>query len=594
MLLSGLLIVGAACSSADDASPPTTVAEATTDATGDDDADAADPSAEVAASTTTVVGATSPTPPPFDAGPIEWSACDDLEGLECGSITTLLDYADPDAGTIEIAVARRQALDPTGRIGSLVLNPGGPGGSGLDYLQFAQFGFADEITDRFDVVSFDPRGVGASSSVACELRRDDGVELIGDDDRAAWDAYAERVMSEIATCTSEAEGLAPAVGTNNSARDLDVIRHALGDDQLTYVGFSYGTRLGATYAELFPQNVRALVLDGAVKPTDDFAELGRAQSAGFDGALGNFASACDSDPDCLLRELGPTLDVLAAVRAEIAETGGFDAGDGRTLTPGELDLGVIASLYSKETWPLLAQALYLADTTADGELFQALTDAYAGREVDGSYSNQLEAQAFINCADNPARPDADALWAEADATADAGEFFGDALRASTGCLGLPEPTDPLVLGPAAGAPPILVIGTTGDPATPYQWSADMAAFLDSGVLFTVEGEGHTAYTSIECVEPVVNAYLIDLAVPDDGASCVDDVGADFFVPAGESEFDRVLAFFACVRDEGLDIDEVTAADLLADPSGATIFGQLDLGDPEVGLAFVECQSLLEF
>ena len=272
--------------------------------------------------------------------------------------------------------------------------------------------------------------------------------------------------------------------------------------------------------------------------------------------------------------------------------GAFAAGEGRTLTPGELDLGVLASLYSKESWPFLAQALYLAETSADGELFQVLTDSYAGRRPDGSYRNQFEAQSFINCADDPRRPTVDEAWTEADAIADDGIYFGELLRSGFGCIGLPDPIDPLLLGPAVGAPPILVIGTTGDPATPYEWSVEMADFLDSGVLYTVEGEGHTAYTSIDCVTSAVNAYLIDLDVPDEGATCADDVGTDFFVPAGESEFDQVLAFFACIRDEGVEIDEVTAADLLADPTGEVIFSQIDLGDASVGQAFLACQSLL--
>ena len=604
ILVVASLVVVACSSSSDDAAPTTTDAPPVdaddTTAAGDEEAsgESAEPPVdepvddEVATTTTDAPVVTLTGPGGIAVAPAAWGPCDDLAGLECATVSAPLDYDDPDGAQIELAVARRAASDPDGRIGSLLINPGGPGGSGLGYLELAVLAFPEEVAAVFDLVSFDPRGVGDSSSVDCDLRRDDGVDLVGDDDRAAWDAIAERVANELATCTFGVDGLASHLGTNNAARDLDVLRAAVGDEQLTYLGFSYGTRLGATYAELFPDRVRALVLDGAVKPSGDFSDLGRTQSAGFDRALGNFAAACDADADCLLQEIGPTLDVLAAVREEIREVGGFDAGPGRTLTPGELDLGVIASLYSKDSWPILAQALYLAETTADGELFQVLTDSYAGRRPDGSYTNQIEAQSFINCADDVRRPTLDEAWAEADSVGDDGVYFGELLRSGSGCSGLPEAIDPLLIGPAEGAPPLLVIGTTGDPATPYEWSVEMAAVLSSGVLFTVEGEGHTAYTSIECVTSTVNAYLIDLVVPVDGASCADDVGSDFFVPAGESELEQVVAFFACLRDEGLEIDEVTVADLLADPTGEAIFSQIDLDDLAVGQAFLACQELL--
>ena len=177
--------------------------------------------------------------------------------------------------------------------------------------------------------------------------------------------------------------------------------------------------------------------------------------------------------------------------------------------------------------------------------------------------------------------------------ADGSEFFGDALRASFGCEGVPDPIDPLLLGPAEGAPPILVIGTTGDPATPYDWAVQLAGFLDTAVLYTVEGEGHTAYTSIECVAPVVNAYLIDLEVPEDGASCVDDRDpTGIFLPVGETEAEQVVAFFGCLADEGIDIPEMTIADVLRDPTGETLLAGVDFGDPQTLQAVTACQSLL--
>lgn len=529
----------------------------------------------------------------FVVGAADWAACDGDAGFECSTIAVPLDHADPTGPTIPIALIRQPATGDD-RIGSVVFNPGGPGGSGIEYLSLAVFAIPGEIADRFDLVSFDPRGVGASARVDCEIVRDDGVTLIPDDDRAAWDAELADHLSQFATCATTPAGVGAHLGTNNAARDLDLIREAIGDELLTYVGFSYGTRLGATYAELYPDRIRALVLDGAVAPTTDFAALAADQGVGFDAALTAFAEACDTDPDCLLQELGPTLDVIAAVRTEIREIGSFETDEpDRLLTPGELDLGIISALYSQGAWPYLAQAIYLAETVADGTLFQVLADLYLGRESDGSYTNQVEAGDFINCADDAARPDVDTLWAEADSIADGSEHFAEILRASFGCEGTPDPIDPLLLGPADGAPPILVIGTTGDPATPYDWSVQLAEFLDSGVLYTVEGEGHTAYTTIACVTDVVNAYLVDLEVPGDGAGCVDDTDPDsIFLPVGESEVELVITFFECLAENGADVPTITVADVLRDPSGESLLAGIDFGDPATIAAVVACQSLL--
>lgn len=588
-------VVAAACNGGGENSTATTTATASTSApTSGTDAPRETPSTTGSDDVTT--------PPPTASetlveerptSALQWAPCTDFPDLECTTLGVPLDHTDPDGSVIDVALARQAAGDPDNRIGSLVFNPGGPGGSGIEYLTFGRFLIPGEVAARFDLVGFDPRGVGASAAVDCDLRLDDNVTLIADDDRAAWDELVAASLEDLATCTGEPSELGQYVGTNNAARDLDLIRAALGDDQLSYVGFSYGTRLGATYAELFPDRVRALVLDGAVKPTTDFSLLGAEQGAGFDRALENFAAACDADADCLLQELGPTLDVVAGIRTEIAEAGSFETDDpDRVLTAGELDLGIVAALYSKDAWPYLAQAIYLGDTVADGTLFQVLGDGLVGRDLDGNYSNQTEANSFINCADDAARPDVETSWIDADAVADGSRYFGSALRGETGCLGLDAAVDPLVLGPATGAAPILVIGTTGDPATPYEWSVEMADALDSAVLYSVDGEGHTAYTSIDCVTDVVGSYLIDLDVPPEGGMCADDADTDFFAPAGESEIEQVVAFFDCLIDEGAPLEPVGVADVLADPTGERLFGDLDFGDPDVAAAIVACRSLL--
>ena len=527
---------------------------------------------------------------------LDWAPCREsnpLASFECATLTVPLDHSDPTGEQIEIAVARTRSADAGSRIGSLVFNPGGPGGSGIDFLTQAVAVVPPEVQQRFDLVGFDPRGVGESTAVECDVPIDDNISLVPEGDDAAYEELVVSTAAELERCTDETFAIAPYLGTDNAARDLDLLRAALGDDGLSYVGYSYGTRLGATYAELFPGNVRALVLDAAVKPTTDPQELDLGQAEGFDRALENFAAACDADADCLLREIGPTLDVIAGLRTEIAEVGEFPTDDPtRVLTPGELELGIIAALYSKQAWPFLAEALYLAEVDQDGTLLQVLGDGLVGRRPDGSYDNSNVANTFINCADDASRPDVAEIRRDAEEAAALSEFFDAALRATTGCLGVPESADPLTVGPASGAPPLLVIGNTGDPATPYEWSVELADFLDSGVLYTVEAEGHTAYGTIECVAPVVNAYLIDLEVPAEGSSCSDNEDADFFVPAGASQVDLVVALFDCLRENGAEVPEITTADVLADTDGSVLGESLDPTDPTILVAIQQCTDIL--
>lgn len=535
--------------------------------------------------------------PSTDTGTLDWSPCvgavGELIDLECATLTVPLDYSAPEGKTIDIAVARTVVSDDDARIGSLVFNPGGPGGSGIEFLTTAVTLVPPELAQRFDLVSFDPRGVGASAAIACEVDFDDDVTLLSPDDDSGWDALVAEAQGRADTCSAESLALEPYLGTNNAARDLDELRAALGDDQLSYVGFSYGTRLGATYAELFPDRVRALVLDGAVKPTDDSALIGLGQGPGFDAALESFAGDCDADADCGLAALGPTLDVYNGLVEEIADVGSLPTdAEGRVLTPGELQLGVVAALYSTQLWPVLADALFVADTQQDGSLLQVLADSYLGRQPDGSYDNSQLAGLVINCADEPRRPPADEVRIQAGLSAQASRYFGDFLRASTGCIGTADPLDPIAIGPANGADPILVIGNTGDPATPYEWAVELADLLSSGVLYTVEAEGHTAFLSVPCVDQVVIDYLVALELPDEGSSCAAEGTDDVFAPAGDGELDQVIALFDCLRENGVDLPEITVGDLLADPNGELLLDLLDPTDPAFGRAALACQDLI--
>ena len=536
-----------------------------------------------------------PTTP--ETGSIDWSPCvgGPVTGpeLECGSLTVPLDYARPDGPSVELALARAATPDDDERIGSLVLNPGGPGGSGIEFLQSAVLLMPPEISSRFDLVSFDPRGVGASTAVDCDTELDDEIDLLAEGDDLAWDALVAEAEARPSTCSPETVTIGPWLGTNNTARDLDAIRAALGDDRLSYVGFSYGTRIGATYAELFPDRVRALVLDGAVKPTTDFAELDAEQAASLDRAFERFAAACDADADCALSTVGSTLEVYADLVDTLAAVGSIPTDDpARVLTPGELELAVIAAMYNTQLWSVLADGLLDASVDGDGTLLQVLTDTYLGRQPDGTYDESQDAGFTINCADNFIRPSTEVVRNESEDAAQQSRWFGDLLRASTGCIGGPLPVDPLIVGPASEAPPILVIGNTGDPATPYEWSVEMAELLTSAELYTVESDGHTAFLSVPCVEPVVVDYLVDLTMPAPGSSCVNAADDDVFLPAGEGEFDQLVVLFDCLRENGADVPEVTVGDLLADPSGETLFESIDPTDPGFGLALLACEDLI--
>jgi pimeloyl-ACP methyl ester carboxylesterase len=598
LALVALVVVASSCSSSSDVvtvaiDPPGDDGRGTVPDTIDPDPGTSDPGTS---DPTTSDPATSG-PGIADSGTLEWSPCGSAAGelvdLECATLTVPLDHAVADGETIDIAVARTATADDEQRIGSLVFNPGGPGGSGIEFLTSAAAVVPPALADRFDLVSFDPRGVGASTAIDCEVDFDDEVALLAPGDDTGWESLVADAVGRTDTCTDGSIAVEPYVGTNNAARDLDALREALGDEQLSYVGFSYGTRLGATYAELFPDRVRALVLDGAVKPTDNLALLGLEQGPGFDAALESFAAACDADVDCPLTELGPTLDVYAGLVAEIADVGSFPTDDGdRVLTPGELQLGVVAALYSTQLWPVLADALYVADTQQDGSLLHVLADTYLGRNPDGTYDNSQLAGLAINCADEPRRPPIDEVRVQAELSAQASVHFGDFLRASTGCIGTADPIDPIAIGPADGAAPILVIGTTGDPATPYEWSVEMADLLASGVLYTVEAEGHTAFLSVPCVDDVVIDYLVDLELPEPGSSCTTDGSDDAFAPAGEGELDQVLALFDCLRDNGVDLPEITVGDLLADPNGDFLLDLLDPTDPAFVQAALACQDVI--
>jgi pimeloyl-ACP methyl ester carboxylesterase len=303
--------------------------------------------------------------------------------------------------------------------------------------------------------------------------------------------------------------------TEQTARDMDAIRAALGDEKITYLGYSYGTLLGATYAQLFPKNIRALVLDGAVDPTAPPVTDSETQAKGFERAFTNFANWCTTTGQC---PIAP--DARAAVTAAIQEarTAPTTGAGGRKATAGWVFYAVISALYSESLWPVLAAAISEIRRGNPTRVFQ-LADGYAQRDKDGKYSNLFDANLVINCTDD------DKSVTVEEARRLQGEWrvkyplFGASSALNLVCAQWPGKHDPYPAGKAEGAPPILVVGTKGDPATPYEQTPALANMLGVGVVLTWDGEGHTAYPETRCINNAVNEYLINLTVPPAGQTC---------------------------------------------------------------------------
>ncbi|WP_245657617.1 alpha/beta hydrolase [Herbidospora mongoliensis] len=451
---------------------------------------------------------------------LSWTPCH--EGLECASLTVPLDYDQPGGQKIKISVAKRPATGEP--IGSLLINPGGPGGSGIEYVQDSPV--SETLLERFDLIGFDPRGVGESTPIRCLSEPDLDSYLSLDmtpdtpEEKAAIVAGAKEFA---AGCEKNAGSLLAHVGTADAARDMDVLREALGDSKLTYLGKSYGTYLGAVYAQLFPDRVRALVLDGAVDPRVSALDLNEVQAKGFEVAMRAFVEDCFTVADCPFssRNVEGALDEISRLlqRSDLLPL--RNQADSRVINDTWAAFGVITPLYDKGAWEVLRGALRDA-FAGDGSQLLRMADVLLGRRMDGSWSNQTEANKAVNCLDHAFPTDVAAYEAAARGAAEVAPRFGAfVMWDSLACAYWPARSSEADLRiTAAGAAPILVVGTTRDPATPYEWAEGLAAQLESGVLLSYDGDGHTAYgTGSPCVDKAVDAYLVDLAVPAEGTRC---------------------------------------------------------------------------
>ncbi len=457
------------------------------------------------------------------ADPFGWTPTDGSGNVEVGSFTVPVDYNDPSKGTFDLNIARHLASKPSERIGSLLVNPGGPGAGGTDFALFAELNFGQALLDHFDIVAWDPRGTGKSTpAIDCT---DDYDHFFASGDITPDDAQERQQLvdlsKEFATdCVDKNGAFYRYVGTNNSARDMDAIRAALGEATISYLGFSYGSELGATWATLFPSTVRAAVLDGAVDPTAGETEQNLQQIKGFEDSLTTFLAQCSADSGCAFHNGGDSEDAYDQLMKSIDDSP-LPSKSGRPPVSLEVAVsGVGQAMYNSADWPRLAQALADAQR-GDGAGLLALYDDYYERQPDGTYDNLIEAFEVITCMDSTERPTVE----EADATVP--EFKAVAPRMEAGTVGdytctfFPPSIDPRIPITGKGAGPIVVLGTTGDPATPLDGARKMAAALEQGRLVTVVGNRHTGYGVNACSSAAVEDYLVDPVghLPAEGLRC---------------------------------------------------------------------------
>ncbi len=461
---------------------------------------------------------------PFYQQVLKWSDC--AKGMQCTTAKAPLDWSNPGAASISLALIRQPATGT--RLGSLLINPGGPGSSGYDFVRDSVNFVADKkLQASYDIVGFDPRGVGRSAAVTCYAPPQMDAYLYditpGVRGSAGWIANMSTAAKNFGdACASKTGPLLAHVDTVSAARDLDLLRATLGDKKLNYLGYSYGTYLGTVYAELYPHNTGRLVLDGALDPASTALDVSIVQAKGFEHALGAYMKDCLAQKGCPFS--GSVSAGLATVSSLLAsvDSSPIRNHDGRELGSNTLLTAIIFPLYDANSWSYLSKMFTEVMKGSATFAFQ-LADAYNNRNDDGTYgNNSTEAFTAINCLDNTYTDDPTVMKEQADQLAKAAPVIGTYLAyGDIGCANWPYKST-LKRGPiaAAGSAPILVVGTTGDPATPYVWAQNLSRELQNGHLVTYNGEGHTAYNkSNSCVNDSVDNFLVSGTVPASDPHC---------------------------------------------------------------------------
>ncbi len=454
---------------------------------------------------------------------LSWKACN--SGFQCTKLKVPVDYADPEGDTIKLSLIRLKSTGAGKRLGSLVINPGGPGGSGVEYAQSAKDNITAAVRGRYDVVGFDPRGVGTSAPIDCltDAQLDVTIEADATPNSDKEVAILEREAERLAKgCEKRSGDLLPHIGTYDVARDVDVMRAVLGDKKLNYLGKSYGTYIGAVYAELFPDRVGRVVLDGAIDPSLSSEQITLDQAEGFQIAYENFVEGCLDLPVCALGDTKK--EVMAGVDdlLEELDSDPIETNTGRELNESLAMIGILVAMYDEGAWGVLIEAIESAQD-GDGSTLLAFADIYTERGEDGKYkTNANEVIYAVNCLDHPGDDSPEDIKAKLPELTEVSPLWGEFIGwGNLPCHYWPEKSDESAERlTAAGAAPIVVVGTTRDPATPFAWAEGLAEQLESGVLLAYNGDGHTAYgRGNTCIDNAVDAYLLKGNEPKDGKRC---------------------------------------------------------------------------
>jgi pimeloyl-ACP methyl ester carboxylesterase len=469
--------------------------------------------------------ASSTTPPTTNAvssNEIVWGKClgDPAGKSECGELAVPFDYDNPTVGSFTLFLTRLPATDSVKKIGSMLVNPGGPGFGGSGVARDAKYYFSSELIERFDVIGWDPRGTGKSTpAVNCIDEYDEyfGIDSTPEtpEEKQAIVDLSQKFNDE---CVKRSGEILPYISTQATARDMDSIRQALGEEKITYFGFSYGSELGATWATMFPNTVRAAILDGASDPNATSLDQGLAQARGFEKQLDAFLAACSKRVSCAFHSKGNSAVALDELLAEIDEAPIVVTANRTPVTQGVMYTALAQSMYSDELWPALERAL--ADAVkGDGAGLLKLYDDYYQRKPGGTYGNELEAFLAISCLDDPGPTSVAAVDEQIPVFTKAAKRFGESFAYGYSCAMWPIPQVQRLQITGKGAGPIVVIGTTGDAATPIESSRNAAKALEGGIFLTVTADQHTGYGLNKCVVSAVDRYLIDLTPPPVGKVC---------------------------------------------------------------------------